>query len=80
MVTVSLARASDRYTKWHRLSLRGTASPSSSRMSAGAHITEEHSELAGLLLEVLETIAHPKAVYAGGAGELPAVREMELGK
>jgi hypothetical protein len=45
-----------------------------------AHITEEHSELAGLRLEVLETIAHPKAVYAGGAGELLAVREIELGK
>jgi hypothetical protein len=45
-----------------------------------AHITEEHSELAGLRPEVLETIAHPKAVYAGGAGELLAVREMELGK
>jgi len=45
-----------------------------------AHITEEHSELAGLRLEVLETIAQPQRVIAGGAGELLAVREIDKGK
>jgi hypothetical protein len=45
-----------------------------------AHITEEHCELAGLRLEVMETIAQPERVLAGGAGELLAVRETEPGK
>jgi hypothetical protein len=45
-----------------------------------AHITEEHCELAGLRLEVMESIAQPERVLAGGAGELLAVREMEPGK
>ncbi len=44
------------------------------------HITEEHSELAGMRLEVLETIAQPVRIVAGGAGELLAVREVEPGK
>jgi len=44
------------------------------------HITEEHSELAGMRLEVLETIAQPVRIMAGGAGELLAVRELEPGK
>ena len=38
------------------------------------HISEEHCELAGLRLEVLETVANPDRVLAGGAGELLAVR------
>lgn len=44
------------------------------------HITEEHSELAGLRMEVLEAIADPVRVVAGNRGELLAVRELELGK
>ena len=38
------------------------------------HITEEHCELAGLRPDVLETVAHPERVVAGGAGELVATR------
>jgi hypothetical protein len=41
-----------------------------------AHIVEEHCELAGLCLEVLETVTGPEAVPAGGAGELLATREI----
>jgi hypothetical protein len=44
------------------------------------HITEEHCELAGMRLEVLETVANPELIVAGGAGELLAVRELDLGK
>jgi len=45
-----------------------------------AHITEEHCELAGLRLEVLEVVANPERVLAGGEGELLAVRELGPGK
>lgn len=45
-----------------------------------AHITEEHSELAGMRFEVLETIALPSRVYKGGREELFAIREIESGK
>ncbi|NCO37563.1 MAG: hypothetical protein COZ06_16985 [Armatimonadetes bacterium CG_4_10_14_3_um_filter_66_18] len=45
-----------------------------------SHITEEHCELAGLRLEVLETIAEADRVLAGNAGENLAVREYEPGK
>jgi len=45
-----------------------------------AHITEEHCELAGLRLEVLETVARPDRVLTGGEGELLAVRELSPGK
>lgn len=45
-----------------------------------AHITEEHCELAGMRLEVLETVAQPSRILAGGAGELLAVREMSVGR
>jgi len=45
-----------------------------------AHITEEHSELADLQLEIVETIANPTAIFAGNQGELLAVREVEPGK
>jgi len=45
-----------------------------------AHVTEEHSELAGLRLEVLETVANPTEIFAGNRGELLAVREIEPGK
>ena len=44
------------------------------------HITEEHCELAGLRLEVLETVANPSRVLAGGKGELLAVREISIAK
>jgi hypothetical protein len=44
------------------------------------HITDEHGEMAGLRLDVLETISNPIRVVAGGEGELLAVRELELGK
>jgi hypothetical protein len=45
-----------------------------------AHITEEHCELAGLRMEVLETVFQPERILAGGEGELIAVRELEQGK
>ena len=45
-----------------------------------AHITEEHGELAGLRLEVVETVANPTEIFAGNRGELLAVREVEPGK
>jgi len=45
-----------------------------------AHITEEHCELAGMRLEILETIENPERVLTGGAGELLAVRKISLGK
>ena len=44
------------------------------------HVTEEHNELAGLRLEVLETVANPTEIFAGNRGELLAVREVEPGK
>jgi len=44
------------------------------------HITEEHCELAGRRLDVLETISNPERVLAGGGGELLAIREVEPGK
>jgi hypothetical protein len=45
-----------------------------------AHITDEHCELAGLRLEVLEAITDPVRIVEGADGELLAVRELELGK
>lgn len=45
-----------------------------------AHITEEHSELAGLRLEIVATVANPTAIFAGNQDELLAVREVEPGK
>ncbi len=45
-----------------------------------AHITEEHCELAGMRLEVLECIALPSRIYEGNDGELLATREVEAGK
>ncbi|MFY9268860.1 MAG: hypothetical protein WAO55_03825 [Candidatus Manganitrophaceae bacterium] len=44
------------------------------------HITEEHCELAGFRLEVLETISEPDRILAGGAGEKLAVRKLLLEK
>lgn len=45
-----------------------------------AHITEEHCEMAGLRLDVLETVSEPDRVLAGQYGALMAVREMKTGK
>ena len=44
------------------------------------HIIEEHTELAGMRLEVLEAIAEPGRILEGSEGELLAVRELEIGK
>ena len=44
------------------------------------HISEEHNELAGMRLEVLETIVQPVKILVGGAGEVLALREIEPGK
>lgn len=44
------------------------------------HITEEHSEMAGYLYDVLETIETPLAIFEGNSGELLAAREIETGK
>jgi hypothetical protein len=44
------------------------------------HIEDEHNELAGLRMPVLQTVAEPTRILAGGAGELLAVREIETGK
>jgi len=45
-----------------------------------AHITEEHCELAGMRLEVLEAVGSPIRILAGGEDELLAVRQISLGK
>jgi hypothetical protein len=45
-----------------------------------SHITEEHGELAGMRVEVLETVHRPERILAGNEGELLAVREQEKGK
>ena len=45
-----------------------------------AHITEEHCELAGLRLEVLETISEPERILAGGEGEQLAIRPLGMDK
>ena len=44
------------------------------------HITEEHAELAGHRLEVLEAIAEPERIVAGNEGELLAIRTQQDGK
>jgi hypothetical protein len=44
------------------------------------HITQEHAELTDLRDEVMKAIAEPVRVAEGGAGELLAVRELQLGK
>ena len=45
-----------------------------------AHIVEEHSELSDMRQQVLDTIAEPAQIFAGGAGEKLAVREITPGK
>jgi len=44
-----------------------------------AHITDEHCKLAGMRLDVLETVVNPARVLLEGNGELLAVREFEPG-
>jgi len=45
-----------------------------------AHITEEHSELAGLRFEVLEAVQQPDKIVKGSEGALVATRLMDDGK
>ena len=44
------------------------------------HITEEHCELAGLRLEVIETVENPSRILMGGKDELLAVRRLSADK
>ena len=44
------------------------------------HITEEHAELAGHRLDVLEAIREPERIVPGNAGELLALRRQQDGK
>ena len=44
------------------------------------HILEEHCELAGLKLEVLETVGSPSRILMGNMGELLAVRDISTKK
>jgi hypothetical protein len=44
------------------------------------HITEEHNELAGRRLEVLDAIRAPDRILLGNKGELLSVKEVEPGK
>ena len=44
------------------------------------HIVEEHCELAGMRLEVLDAIANPSRILAGSMGELLAVKETTTDK
>jgi hypothetical protein len=44
------------------------------------HIAEEHSELTGMRSDVLKAVEEPLRIVEGGAGELLAVRELDLGK
>lgn len=44
------------------------------------HIVEEHSELIELRTDVMTTIEDPILIVSGGAGELLAMRDLELGK
>ena len=45
-----------------------------------SHITEEHCELAGMKLEVIDTIENPSHIFAGKAGELFAVKKYDNSK
>jgi hypothetical protein len=44
------------------------------------HIVEEHSEMAGYYVDILETIQEPDAIYEGKSGELLAIKEKNQGK
>lgn len=45
-----------------------------------AHILQEHSELKDMRSQILDTVAQPSRILAGGAGEKLAVQEVEPGK
>jgi len=45
-----------------------------------SHITEEHAELTDMRSDVLETVAEPERILAGGYEELLAICEVEQGK
>ena len=45
-----------------------------------SHITEEHCELSGMRLDILETVANPLRIVAGQMGECLAIREIQPGK
>ncbi len=42
------------------------------------HITEEHCEIAGLRMDVLEAVFNPSMIFEGKEGVLFAIREMDL--
>ena len=44
------------------------------------HISEEHCELAGMRLEVLDPVANPLRIVAGGVEKLFALQEISPGK
>ena len=44
------------------------------------HIIEEHCELAGMRLDVMETVSNPSRILEGKNGELLAVKEIIAGK
>lgn len=45
-----------------------------------AHISDEHSELAGFRETILQVVTDPDRILAGSVDELLAVREVEPGK
>ena len=45
-----------------------------------SHVVEEHSELAGMLHEVLDALALPDRILAGNAGECLAIKATSTGK
>ena len=45
-----------------------------------AHIVEEHGELLDMRDIILDAVARPERVLAGGAGEMLALRTVEAGK
>ena len=45
-----------------------------------SHISEEHAELAGHKLDVLEAVSDAERIVAGGAGELLAQKNQPDGK
>jgi hypothetical protein len=44
------------------------------------HIVEEHCELAGMRMEVLDAVANPSRILKGGESELLAVQEIHSDK
>ena len=44
------------------------------------HITESHTEMAGLYSDVLETVEDPDAIYEVESGELLATKEVQTGR